>query len=193
MINVTNVVSYLLDRVKQEYKHEKTIITPQEKDVAYQLFLTLQSVMEAPGTIEKETVLDFGETFEFDNYDELEEIECSQESVSSQSSQEWEFLEIDREKFDLDYMKRAVEYYDKNGWRSTQHNFRRLKHRNYIYRFREYIEQQGTKSEKLDIINNFVYEKFNDAMTRKLIVHDKDLKRWALIKKRSEFARFRCQ
>lgn len=34
------------------------------------------------------------------------------------------------------------------------------------------------------MINNFVYKKFNDATTRKLIVHEKDLKRWALIKKR---------
>lgn len=133
MINVTNVVSFLLDRVEHEYKHEKTTVTPQERDIAFQLFLTLQSVLESPGTIEKETVLDFGDTFEFDNYDELEEeIEYSQESVSSQSSQEWEFLEIDREKFDLDYMKRAVEYYDKSGWKSTQHNFRRLKHRTSI-------------------------------------------------------------
>jgi hypothetical protein len=46
MINATNVVSFLLERVKQEYKHKLIICTAQEKDVAYQLFLTLQSVLE---------------------------------------------------------------------------------------------------------------------------------------------------
>jgi hypothetical protein len=46
MINVTNVVTFLLDRVKQVYKHEKTNDTAEEKDVAYQLFLTLQSVLK---------------------------------------------------------------------------------------------------------------------------------------------------
>jgi hypothetical protein len=51
MINVTNVVTFLLKRVKQEYKFEETICTPQEKDVAYQLFLTLQSVLELPGVV----------------------------------------------------------------------------------------------------------------------------------------------
>jgi hypothetical protein len=33
-------------------------------------------------------------------------------------------------------------------------------------------------------INDFVLEKFNNAITKKLIVHDKDLKRWALLKKK---------
>ncbi len=48
MINVTNVVTSLLDRVKRVYKHEKANVTVEEKDVAYQLFLTLQYVLELP-------------------------------------------------------------------------------------------------------------------------------------------------
>ncbi len=67
MINVTNVVTFLLDRVKQVYKHEKTNVTAEEKDVSYQLFLTLQSVLELPGNIENETYLEFAESYEVDN------------------------------------------------------------------------------------------------------------------------------
>jgi hypothetical protein len=185
MINATNVVSFLLERVKQEYKNKLTICTAQEKDVAYQLFLTLQSVLETPGTIEKENYLEFAESYELDdNGENDEETDLDEEEVFSQSSQEWEFFEIEKQKFDLDYMKRAVECYDSKGWRVTQHNFKRLKQRNYITRFREYILKQGTKSEKMSSINDFVLEKFNYAMTRKSIVHDKDLKRWALWKKK---------
>jgi hypothetical protein len=183
MINVTNVVTFLLDRVKQVYKHEKTNITAEEKDVAYQLFLTLQSVLELPGNIEKETYLEYAESHEVDNNGEDSENNYYEESESSQSSQEWEYFEIDNDTFDLDYMKRAVECYNKKGWKATQHNFRRVKQRNYIYRFRDYIEQQGTKSDKLLSINEFVHQKFNEAINKRLIVHDKDLKRWAILKK----------
>jgi hypothetical protein len=81
-------------------------------------------------------------------------------------------------------MKRAVACYDKEGWKATQHNFRRIKQRKYIYSFRDYIEQQGTKSDKLLAINEFVHQKFNEAINKRLIVHEKDLKRWAILKKR---------
>ncbi len=90
MINVTNVVTFLLGRVKQVYKHEKTNVTAEERDVAYQLFLTLQSVIELPGNIEKEAYLEFAESYEIDNDDD-EDI-YSEEFESSQSSQEWEYF-----------------------------------------------------------------------------------------------------
>jgi hypothetical protein len=184
MVNVTNVIAYLLERVKEEYKYEQTICTPQEKDIAYQLFVTLQSVLESPGVIEKETSLDLAESYEIEEYDESETEFQDESSQESQSSQEWEFFVIDQDKYELDYMKRAVECYDKKGWKSTQHNFRRIKHQYYISRFREYIAQQGTRSEKMAAIDKFVYDKFIEAIDKKLIVHDNDLKRWALLKKR---------
>jgi hypothetical protein len=36
----------------------------------------------------------------------------------------------------------------------------------------------------LAVINDFVYKKFNEAMAKKLIIHDIDLKRWAIFKNR---------
>jgi hypothetical protein len=37
--------------------------------------LTLQSVLELPGIIEKEISLDFAESYEIDEYEEVEEAE----------------------------------------------------------------------------------------------------------------------
>ncbi len=86
MINVTNVVTFLLERVKHEYKHEKTTCTSQVKDIAFQLFLTLKTVLEIPGIIETDTILDIAESYEIDDNGETDdEIE---ETESSQSSQE---------------------------------------------------------------------------------------------------------
>jgi len=110
-------------------------------------------VLELPGNIEKETYLETAESYEIDYDGEDNEDDYLEEPESSQSSQEWEYFEIDKETFDLDYMKRVVACYEKEGWKATRHNFRRIKQRNYIYRFRDYIEQQGTKSDKLLAIN----------------------------------------
>jgi len=68
-------------------------------------------VTELPGIIEKELCLEFAESYELDDNGETDEDsdhdeDTEEEIESSQSSQEWEFFEIDKEKFDLDYMKR---------------------------------------------------------------------------------------
>lgn len=44
------------------------------------------------------------------------------------------------------------------------------------------IEQNGTKREKIQVIEDFVYDKFEEARNRVLSVHDHDLRRWALQK-----------
>ena len=83
-----------------------------------------------------------------------------------------------------------VEFYDardsagrkRHTWKSTKHRFGTVPHQQYITRFRHYIEQQGTKRAKLQIIDDFVYDKFEEARERVLPVHDHDLRRWALQK-----------
>jgi hypothetical protein len=88
--------------------------------------------------------------------------------------------------FCLEYMRKVIGFYDardsngrrKNTWKSMQHRFKSVPHRQYLARFRHYIEQDGTKREKKQIINDFVYGKFEEA---------RDLKRWALQKAADDF------
>ena len=55
--------------------------------------------------------------------------------------------------FSLDYMKKVIDYYNerdskgkrKHTWKSTQHRFKSIPHRQCLVRFRHYIEQDGTE------------------------------------------------
>ncbi|CAF1179697.1 unnamed protein product [Didymodactylos carnosus] len=79
--------------------------------------------------------------------------------------------------FSLDYMKKIVEYYDardlngrrRHTWKSTQHRFKSIPHRQHIARFRHYIDQHGTKTEKIQTVDDFVYEKFEEARDNALL------------------------
>ena len=75
----------------------------------------------------------------------------------------------------------------KHSYRSVQRRFKRVTDRNYIRRFRIHIANNGTKVRKLNPINSFVYEAFNDTRDKLLSVHDIDLKRWALKKAKDLF------
>ena len=111
-----------------------------------------------------------------------------------------EFMELDTDRhhhlqkhFSLEYMKQAIDFYDelnektgkkKHSWKTFQHHFRKVKNRSYIERFRKYVENGGTKRQKLDQIDHYTFEKFERARSEFHFVHDIHLKRWALQKAR---------
>ena len=98
------------------------------------------------------------------------------------------------ESFSLSYMKQALDYYDainpKTGkrshiWKSVQNKFQRIPHQPYMARFRDCVEQGGTKIEKIDSLNDYVYNNFEQAQNLLYPVHEIDLKRWAIRKART--------
>ena len=85
-------------------------------------------------------------------------------------------------------MKRAIEFYDdidqktgkrKHSWKNVKYEFRRIPYQYYLARFRTYIEESGTKKQKIDFVEDFVYDKFERACELLRPAHDIDLKRWA--------------
>ena len=75
-------------------------------------------------------------------------------------------------------MRNVVQFYDekdpntekrKHSFAGAQRRFKKVNHRNYIYRFRKYVEAQGTKKEKLNHIDSFVYESFQKLETTAII------------------------
>ena len=56
----------------------------------------------------------------------------------------------------------------KHSYRSVQRRFNRVKDRSYIRRFRIHIGNNATKVRKLNLIDSFVYEAFNDARDKLL-------------------------
>ncbi|CAF1443509.1 unnamed protein product [Adineta ricciae] len=92
-------------------------------------------------------------------------------------------------------MTRAVNFYDeinpntgkrKRRWETVKRNFQRIPHQTYIARFRHYLERHGTKKQKLDKIDDYVFDMFDRARESVLPVHDIDLRRWALKKAMDE-------
>ena len=103
--------------------------------------------------------------------------------------------DVIRNEFSIEYMTNVVNFFDekdstgkrKQSYTSVQRRFKRVKDRNYIRRFRIHIAKNGTKVRKLNLIDSFVYEAFNNARDKLLSVHDIDLKRWALKKAKDLF------
>ncbi|CAF2135645.1 unnamed protein product [Rotaria magnacalcarata] len=124
---------------------------------------------------ENETTLDHDD----DLYDVDLEVTASEVAALEQRNEltDIDYLPIDEDNleksFSLDYMKRAVEYfYEKDPLT------RQLK-RNWCTK---YIENGGTKKQKIDDVDIFAYDQFENARHQLLPVHDIDLRRWSLKK-----------
>ena len=117
------------------------------------------------------------------------------DSRDSDCNNELKNENIARHQFLLEYMKNVVQFYDekdpktrkrKHSFAGIQRRFKKVKDKSYINRFRQYIETQGTKIQKLSQIDSFVYKLFQNSRQQLLSVHDIDLKQWRL-KKTAEF------
>ena len=140
--------------------------------------------------IESDATLDHDDEEEFNDFED-KDVDFEDESIDPDFDQSAETENrVIKVEFTLDYMKKVIDFYDardskgrrKHTWKSTQHRFKSVPHRQYITRFRHYVEQHGTKREKIQTIDDFVYDMFEEARDNVLPVHNRDLKRWALQK-----------
>ncbi|CAF1086923.1 unnamed protein product [Adineta ricciae] len=85
-------------------------------------------------------------------------------------------------------MQRVLDYaYDEDEsgkrrrtWKPVKHRFRTLPNEYYVNRFKKYLENSGTRRQKLQEIDKSVYQKLVYACEQYLPVHDIDIQRWAL-------------
>lgn len=168
-----------------------------DEEVAKGLYGQIESILESTHyTFETEDTVDFNDELSVEQSAEEEEIDDDDDNESRDET----FMEVDERQqnsffhqFSIEYMQRAIDFYDavnsrtgkkQHSWKTFQHHFRNVKNRKYIERFRKYLENGGTKHQKLDEIDHYTYEKFEKARSEFLFVHDVDLKRWALQKAR---------
>ena len=179
------IAKLLVDRIteREEPNRRRLRANPFEEKIVHSLLEIIDSVSECTSfEVESETTLDYDDDDAFSDseaenmdpdFDETENTESSANQMN----------------FTLEYMKKVIDYYDacdsngrkKHTWKSTKHKFKAVPCQQYISRFRHYIEQHGTRREKMQIIDNFVYDKFEEAARENVLsVHDHDLKRWAI-------------
>ncbi|CAF4239554.1 unnamed protein product [Rotaria sp. Silwood2] len=196
MINASVVSSLLSKKFAQSATSiNKNVLIPsiREQEVANHLAELLNSIIDSHSfLIETETSLDHVlNEIEQDDANEPDDSGLDSNFNETGDDDDSAFLQ----KFSLDYMKQVIEYYDekdpltgqrRRSSKSVKHRFRRVKHSIYLSRFRSYIEKGGTQQQKMEILNNYVYHKFEHAWELFLPVHDLDLRRWALNKAQEE-------
>ena len=186
MSDAGKIAKLLVNRIteREEPNRRRSQANPLEEKIVRSLLEIIDSVSECTSfEVESETTLDYNDDDAFsDSEDENMDPDFDEtENTGSLANQM---------NFTLEYMKKVIDYYDacdsngrkKHTWKSTKHQFKAVPCQQHISRFRHYIEQHGTRREKMQIIDNFVYDKFEEARGNVLSVHDHDLKRWALQK-----------
>ena len=183
MSEVKRIMELFQERPREELPASSSLTHIQENEIADQLFNVFESIWTSTSYNEENEI-----TLDHNTMDN--EIEECEEDLDYEAKDEETPV---FESFSLSYMKRALDYYDainpKTGkrshtWRNVQNKFRRIKDQSYMSRFRDYIEKGGTKKQKVDSVDDYVYNNFERARDLLCAVHDIDLKRWAVRKAR---------
>ncbi|OWA55263.1 hypothetical protein BV898_19649 [Hypsibius exemplaris] len=203
-INPLNVLDLLITEYSRSYTFGSEI-TDAEKELKRQLHSFIESCLRCSDTefTEDEQLIFSSEADEHvlnkADFDcELEEEDCLERSRSgSESSQpvssgSSEYLPTPPlakplEFVEFKYKQKAVEY-----WRSgaagkprpmkfVAAQFKRLKNDGKtIYRWAQQVDEMGSRIDKLVQIYNETLQRFQAAKKKRYIVHDADLKRWAV-------------
>jgi len=120
---------------------------------------------------------DFVDDYEIEILEEDEDDDQAEDSCTSISEE--------REIVNDGYKRRAVGFWKsaKRGRYSlstVKHSFRKVKSLQQLYRWEHYIQKGGTHREKMLYISEYVLQNFKEADEEKKIIHDMDLRRWAL-------------
>ena len=179
------IVHRLMDKTPHQLSTYSSRTVMHEDEIATHLFEILESILTSDSyTHEHETTLDYVmPDSELDGC-EVDPDGCQEDVDYDEEDTEPKLFED----FSLSYMKRALEFYDainsktgkrKHTWKNVKHHFRRIPYQYYMARFRKCLEEEGTKRQKIDSIDEFVYETFEHARDLLHPVHEIDLRRWS--------------
>ncbi|CAF3703768.1 unnamed protein product [Rotaria sp. Silwood1] len=177
-MNLLNIAKHLFHLAQTEYGFKNFTTTTSEIFTAERLFEVLKSFKDSY----------FNELYTYDTLEfEDEYDETTDEEVSDDEIDENDQFYL-KNRFTLEEMENIIEWVDQHPnarFATISNRFRKIKHRNCITRFREYIENDGTRLEKLKQIKEFMFNEFYFNKTiEKEAVHDADLERYAIQKAR---------
>lgn len=191
-MNASRIVYCLFDIMKinlNDCKRDKAL--QEEREVAQYLADMINSLCDRKQfEYNEETTLDF--YYDEHSSDDGETEEEERDKIENDSDYEPED-DVDQEhhtlsNYSIEFMQQVVDFaYGKDEsrkcrrtWKSIHHRFRTLPHQSYVSRFKKYLEQHGTRRQKTQQIDKFVYEKLVNAREQFLPIHDIDLQRWAI-------------
>jgi hypothetical protein len=180
-MNLLNIAKHLLHLAQTEYGSETSATTTDEILAAERLFEVFKAFKDSYFS-----QLYTYDTLEFDDeYDEMTDTEESDDDVDDYNENEHSDL---KNHFTLEEIEHIVEWVDQHPnarFATISHYFKKIKSMNYIPRFRKYIENNGTRLEKLKQIKEFMFNQFYlKRAIEKEAVHDTDLELYAIQKAR---------
>ncbi|CAF1299200.1 unnamed protein product [Rotaria sordida] len=190
-MNLLNIAKHLLRLTQTEYGSENSATTTDEIFVAERLFQVLKSFKDSYFS-----ELYTYDTLEFeDEYDEMTDSEESNDDMTNEEDTDDEMDDYDetdhsdlKNRLTLEEMENIIEWVDEHPnarFATISNRFRKIKSMNYITKFREYIENNGTRLEKLKQIEAFMFDEFYLKRTiEKEALHDTDLELYAIQKAR---------
>lgn len=200
-VNPLNVIA-LLNAIFSGYNLKQSSPNTAEMDLANSISRIIFEAMEDPRFIVEENVyLDFSSSSdtpvtyaidtslpeEDDMYGNIEEIEMTGDTHQSDDNSfndPEDSCSKDAEEITLDYKKDAVAFWKsaktKRTLESIQHRFRKVKSMKQLRRWEAQLQSGGSRMIKLHKISEYVLNKFNDALKRRKIIKDFNLKKWAL-------------
>ncbi|XP_046744322.1 uncharacterized protein LOC124410191 isoform X2 [Diprion similis] len=135
--------------------------------------------------IEEDETLDFQEQFKHHEPESVEDSELEWDSISSDEAADDSQCTKNEDEISFDYKKKAVEFWrsgkTKNlNIRTVAHRFKKVISKTQLKRWAHQINKGGTYKEKLNEISQYTLNRFIEATECGKIVHDIDLRRWAL-------------
>lgn len=174
MINVNNILHIFNNLVRQKHPGS-TQDEPSSKDyeLADQLFLLFNQLLTSA-----ELLVDHIVTLDFNEYDD-----CSADYQEEDDNAV--ALNVDCIKYSYETMCAIVEFSETHTFPTLRRRYRQIKYKEQLRRIKQYVNAQGTKTQKLQLVDNFVYTEFIRARGCCLPIHDSDLRRLAIRKARN--------
>lgn len=172
MFNIGNVMYLFNKLVHEKYSDCKADDpSPRDHEMANQLMTALELLINSSEIIEGDI------TLEIDEYDD------GDSSYTADSDDE-EICTIRNHSYSYKTMCEIVQYANTHQFSTVKNRYRLIKQKSQLRRIRKYVRQQGTKRQKLEELDRFVFHEFNQARNKCLPIHDRDLRRLAIKKAR---------
>ncbi|XP_032682282.1 uncharacterized protein LOC116849335 isoform X2 [Odontomachus brunneus] len=184
LINVANVIN-MLTTTFQIASIAQTPVTPSEIEMHNEIHDIIQNFLNVHSVslIEHDYVLDFADPSEPHGAQVVEYITAAEEEEDNFEPEEC-IVDNEGGKVDFSYKRKAVEFWKsgkkaRRSFTTVQRNFRKVKSLQ-LYRWEASVEKGGTNADKFQFIAEYVLQKFEEASDRRSIVHDMNLRFWAL-------------
>jgi hypothetical protein len=148
--------------------------------------------------LENEQLLDLSD---YDSESDSEnEKNCNKRSLESDDEPYEDFEQKENKdfnKYSFDQMEQIASYSQLNNGKtriftSMKNRFRTLTDRKELHRIRQYVKNGDKYSQKVKVLEEFVYLKFQNARLNNFPVHDINIRQWALKKSKELNFKFKA-